>query len=119
MAIVGVLLVFLYRLIVVEHRLHATGCGHARQDKDAQSLPGDLRSLFTGLFSSTSVVMAYVGSGFQLFIMASMIAWMPSFLNRYYGLPSDKAGVGAAAFILIGAVGMVLCGIVTDRVSRN
>lgn len=115
MAIVGILLVFLYRLIVVEHRLHATGSGHARQE----SVPGNLRSLFTGLFSSTSVVMAYVGSGFQLFIMASMIAWMPSFLNRYYGLPSDKAGVGAAAFILIGAVGMVLCGIVTDRVSRN
>lgn len=119
MAIFGVLLVFLYRLIVVEHRLHAPGSGDARQDKVSQSVPSNLRSLFTGLFSSTSVIMAYVGSGFQLFIMASMIAWMPSFLNRYYGLSSDKAGVGAAAFILIGALGMVLCGIVTDRVSRT
>lgn len=119
MAIFGVLLVFLYRLIVVEHRLHATGSGDARPHKVSQPVPSNLRSLFTGLFSSTSVIMAYVGSGFQLFIMASMIAWMPSFLNRYYGLPSDKAGVGAAVFILIGALGMVLCGIVTDRVSRT
>jgi MFS family permease len=118
MAIFGIVLVFLYRLIVLEHRLRATGGADARPHTAAPCVPGNRRALFTGLFSSTSIIMAYVGSGFQLFIMASMIAWMPSFLNRYYGLPSDKAGVGAAAFILIGALGMVLCGIVTDRVSR-
>jgi len=119
MAIWGVLLVVLYRLIVVERRLHAANNADEWKNKVSQCVPDNFRSLLAGLFSSTSVIMAYVGSGFQLFIMSSMIAWMPSFLNRYYGLPADKAGVGAAAFILIGALGMVLCGIVTDRVSRN
>jgi MFS family permease len=40
-------------------------------------------------------------------------------MNRYYSLPPDKAGLAAAGFILIGGLGMVLCGIVTDRFSRS
>jgi len=48
-----------------------------------------------------------------------VIAWMPSFLNRYYALPADKAAAGAAVFVLLGGVGMVVCGIVTDRICRN
>jgi sugar phosphate permease len=65
------------------------------------------------------VVCAYVGSGLQLFIMAAVMAWLPSFMNRYYAMAPDKAGMAAAVFILIGGVGMVLCGIITDRLSRN
>jgi hypothetical protein len=35
------------------------------------------------------VIFAYLGNGLQLFIVGSIIAWMPSFLNRQYGLPLD------------------------------
>ncbi|RJF98198.1 MFS transporter [Noviherbaspirillum saxi] len=118
MALFGFVLVVLYRLIVAEHKLRPYGSDEQTQNGDAAS-PLKLRALAAELFSSTSVIMAYVGSGLQLFIMAAMIAWMPSFLNRYYGMPTDKAGVGAAAFILIGALGMVLCGMLTDRLSRT
>jgi MFS family permease len=112
MAIFGVVLVLLYRFVVRERRVAACGEGAVRV------APGACRAPFASLFSNTSVIMAYLGSGFQLFIMAALIAWMPSFLNRYYGLAADKAGVGAAAFILIGALGMVVCGALTDRLSR-
>jgi len=54
-----------------------------------------------------------------LFIMGAVIAWMPSFLNRYYALPADKAAAGAAVFVLLGGVGMVTCGVITDRICRN
>lgn len=115
MAAFGLALVVLYALIVRESRL----CPHGGTRRVAQhaARPG-LRMIFSGLFASVSVIAAYIGSGLQLFIMASMLAWLPSFLNRYYDLPTDKAGIGAAAFILIGAVGMIVCGIVTDRLSR-
>jgi MFS family permease len=65
------------------------------------------------------VCLAYVGSGLQLFVMASLIAWLPSYLNRYYHLPTDKSAMMAGGFVLIGAIGMVLCGIITDRLSRD
>lgn len=47
------------------------------------------------------------------------MAWMPSFLNRYYDMATDKAGALAGVFILTGAIGMVLCGIITDRFAKN
>ncbi|HJV25190.1 MAG TPA: MFS transporter [Aromatoleum sp.] len=116
MAGFGLALVVLYALIVRESRLcPANG---SRRTAQTAARPG-LRTIFSGLFSSASVIAAYVGSGLQLFIMAAMLAWLPSFLNRYYALPTDKAGVGAAVFILVGAIGMVVCGIVTDRLSRS
>ncbi len=119
MAIFGAALVLLYALTVNERRLR-----EGREDvvRPGASRPGfslSLRKLFSGLFSTTSVICAYVGSGLQLFIMAAVMAWMPSFLNRYYAMRPDKAGVTAAAFVLIGALGMVICGAVTDRLCRH
>jgi MFS family permease len=119
MALFGVLLVIAYWLIVSEKRIAASRESAPARQPRADSIGASLRALMKGLFSSVSVVCAYVGSGFQLFIMGAVIAWMPSFLNRYYGLPADKAGAGAAVFVLLGGIGMVVCGIVTDRICKS
>ena len=50
--------------------------------------------------------------------MASMMAWLPSYVNRYYGLPTGRAGLVAAVFALIGALGMAGCGVLADRLCR-
>jgi MFS family permease len=120
MAIFGLLLVTLYRVIVIEKKLGTTSANR-HTDSTLGHMAGRtaFRRLMGGLFSSTAVRLAYTGSGLQLFIMAAMIAWTPSFLNRYYHLPTDKAGALAGLFILSGAIGMVLCGIITDRFSKN
>ncbi|BAL27469.1 MFS transporter [Azoarcus sp. KH32C] len=122
MAVFGLGLVVLYALIVTERRLSVESVGAAKsgasESKGRMPCPG-LRKLFGALFSSVSVVCAYIGSGLQLFVMASLIAWLPSYANRYYDLPPDRAGLVAAAFVLIGAIGMTCCGIITDRLSRT
>ena len=41
---------------------------------------------------------------------------MPSFLNRYYGIAPDQAGLKAAIVILLGAV---VLGILADRAGRK
>ena len=41
---------------------------------------------------------------------------MPSFLNRYYGIAPDQAGLKAAIVILLGAV---VWGILADRAGRE
>jgi len=119
MAMFGLTLVILYALLVRESKISSEAQNAARSGRTPALQRPKLRSIFSGLISSRSVIAAYIGSGLQLFIMAAMLAWLPSFLNRYYDLPTDKAGVAAAAFILIGAIGMTICGVVTDRVSRS
>jgi MFS family permease len=121
-ALFGVALVMVYALIVTETRLPAGGArsAAANQIRTMERLGlKSLRGLLAALFSSVSIVCAYIGSGLQLFTMAAMIAWLPSYANRYYGLPTDKAGLAAAAFVLVGAIGMTSCGIITDRLSRD
>ena len=118
MAAFGAVLVLVYGLVVSERRI-------ARLRIDAPANPAPrraalpFRTLLPGLFSSPSVVCAYVGSGLQLAITASLLAWLPSYLNRYYALGADRAGITAAAFVLVSGIGMVVCGIVTDRLSHR
>ena len=80
--------------------------------------PGERAKLRT-LFSTPSVIAAYVGSGLQLFIAGSLFAWLPSYLGRAYGLAPDKAAGIAAIAILFMGVGMIVCGAVTDRLART
>ncbi|WP_233873381.1 MFS transporter [Paraburkholderia adhaesiva] len=119
MAAMGILLVVLYRIVVTEKRLAPlqpqSVSGHA-QDLGMRT---SLRALMKGLFSTRSVVCAYVGSGVHLLVPAAIWSWMPSFLNRYYGMETGKAAVTAAAFVLVTGVGMVVCGNLADRFSKQ
>ena len=114
MAIFGLVLSALYPLIVKESRIAQ------RHVVDAASIAADKisRPLRT-LYSSRSVLAAYIGSGLQLFVGGTVIVWMPSYLNRFYHMPTDKAGAVAAIIVLCSGAGMVLCGMLSDRMCRN
>ncbi|MDM5059442.1 MULTISPECIES: MFS transporter [Aeromonas] len=112
MALFGLVLAAIYPLIVKEARISQTSRA-ARGSTEAGRNP--LRSLY----SSRSVISAYVGSGLQLFVGGTVIVWMPSYFNRYYGLDTDKAGLMAAIIVLCSGAGMILCGMLSDRLCRN
>jgi MFS family permease len=115
----GIVLVITYSIVVTGKRLTPLLPPNTR---DVSGKPGartSFRMLMAGLFSSTSVRCAYVGSGLQLLVPAALWAWMPSFLNRYYALAPGKAALCAAGFVLITGLGMSVCGMVTDRVSAS
>jgi predicted MFS family arabinose efflux permease len=116
MALVGLLLVVLYRLFITDKKLDAHRVDDVAEGEPA-ALPG--RAKLRTLFSTPSVIAAYVGSGLQLFIAGSLFAWLPSYLNRAYGLAPDKAAGVAAIAILFMGTGMIVCGAVTDRLSRR
>lgn len=110
MALFGLLLAALYPLVVKESRI-STPC---RGVKGAAGGRNPLRSLY----SSRSVISAYVGSGLQLFVGGTVIVWMPSYLNRYYGMETDRAGAAAAIIVLCSGAGMILCGMLSDRLCK-
>jgi MFS family permease len=119
MAAFGIVLVIVYRFVVTEKRLAQLQPAGMNRQAEAPGVRMSLRTLIKGLFSTKSVVCAYVGSGLHLLVPAAVWAWMPSFLNRYYGMATGKAAMCAAVFVLVTGIGMVVCGNVADRLSKN
>ncbi|MBU3863735.1 MFS transporter [Streptomyces sp. 4503] len=111
----GLVLAAVFGFVVTDKKLGSVASKDSRQSGERPPLGPQLRRLF----SSVSVICAYIGSGAQMFITAAMLAWMPSFLNRYYDLPTGKAGLAAGGFALISGTGMILCGVVADRLSKR
>ncbi|PBC51478.1 MFS transporter [Rhodococcus sp. ACPA1] len=118
MAVLGLILVAMFRAVVTERRLAA----HAVDQDAAPVARPDSRPIrvpVSTLFTNPAVWCAYLGGGLQIFTSAVLLAWAPSFFNRYYGMAPDKAGVIASVFVLLIGTGMVVCGMITDRVSRR
>lgn len=114
MALFGLLLAVLYPIIVKEARIAPQRAAQAA-NKAVAAVKRPLRTLF----SSRSVIAAYIGSGLQLFVGGTVIVWMPSYLNRYYDMATDKAGGVAAIIVLCSGAGMILCGMLSDRLCRH
>lgn len=111
MSLFGLLLAMLYPIIVKEARIAPKRVA----DKALAQVRRPLRTLW----SSPSVIATYVGSGLQLFVGGTVIVWMPSYLNRYYDMATDKAGGIAAIIVLCSGAGMILCGMLSDRLCRH
>lgn len=117
MAVLGLVLVGLYALLINDRKLNR----HAHPGNvpaDAVATPKQRAGLRT-LVSTPAVICAYVGSGLQLFVAGALFAWMPSYLGRTYGLKADKAGIAAAGFILLMGAGMIVTGMITDRLTAR
>jgi MFS family permease len=110
--LIGLVLAVLFPLVVREKRIAALGAGPVEATAAAPRPP--LRDLF----ASRTVVLAYVGSGLQLFCTGALPAWLPTYFARYYAMPVDQAGRTAAMLFLVCGAGMILCGMASDRLSR-
>jgi predicted MFS family arabinose efflux permease len=117
MAIFGLVMVALYRLVVSDSKLARYRHPDNRDTTAATSVA--LRTRLGSLFSTPSVICAYIGSGLQLCVVGALMSWLPSYLNRTYGLSTAKSASYAAVFILIIGLGMIYCGSFTDRLARR
>ncbi|RJF99996.1 MFS transporter [Noviherbaspirillum saxi] len=78
-----------------------------------------LKTVFKELFAARTALFTYLGSGFQMFTIGSVMAWMPSYLNRYYDMTPKEAGIKAGVLVLLAGVGMTLGGVIVDRLVRR
>ncbi|NGP05800.1 MFS transporter [Rhodococcus sp. 14C212] len=119
MAVFGLILVALFRVVVTEGRLARYALEDTPNTTDEPQPPHGFRAPVSSLFTNPAVLCAYAGSGLQMFTAAVLLSWLPSFFNRYYHMAPNKAGAVAAVFVLLVGAGMVVCGIITDVVSRH
>ncbi|NOV24989.1 MFS transporter [Cupriavidus necator] len=116
----GLVLVGCYALTISEPRLRGlqqrVGAANGDAAPARQLEPG---RIVRELLTVPSLLCACAGSALQLLVMAALLAWLPSFLSRDYGMATGRAGVAAALLVLMAGAGMVACGAITDRVARR
>ncbi|KAA0016518.1 MFS transporter [Antrihabitans cavernicola] len=113
MAVLGLLLAAAFKVLITERRLAKYQVRRPDGGVVVRRAP------FSSLFTNPAVMCAYVGGGLQMFMAAVMLAWLPSFFNRTYDYPPARAAVVASVFVLLIATGMIGCGYIADRLSRN
>jgi MFS family permease len=113
MALFGLVLTICYPLVVKQSRL-AKRAADAKCTASAAPQPR-----LSALVSNRSVICAYVGSGVQVFISGALLAWLPTYLHRDYGMSVAASALIAAIFVLSCAAGMTICGSLSDRIGRD
>jgi predicted MFS family arabinose efflux permease len=74
-------------------------------------------TVVTELLRPRTAPIACVGAGLQLLAASTIYAWLPSYLNRSYGLAPDQAGLKAGLVVLAGGIGAVIWSLVADRLA--
>jgi MFS family permease len=105
----GLVLALAYAAVVREHRLGVR----------AERKPGNWGLLARQLLGRRLLWLTYFAGGIQLFCTGTLAWAMPLLLTERYGMPLQQAGRTTALFLLACAVGMVLCGLLVDRMARR
>jgi len=77
------------------------------------------RDIARELFRARSGIAAYFAGALQLVTVSTILAWLPSFFNRVYGLPTDRSGIAAAGVIICTTLGAVFWAGVADHLARR
>ncbi len=77
------------------------------------------RAPISSLFASRALLLVYLGSGLQLFVCAVLTFWLPAYFGRVWHYGVGQAAQIAAVVLLAQALGMVLCGLLSDRIAQG
>ena len=88
-------------------------------DQATRSTGSTVAFVAKSLARSRTMLWVCLGGAAQLVVVSAVWSWLPSFLNRYHGLPPEQAAVRAALVVLAGALGSVVWGGVVDRVGSR
>jgi predicted MFS family arabinose efflux permease len=86
-------------------------------DQVTESLGGTLKHIFGTLARTRTLLWLCIGAAMQLIVVSAVWSWLPSYLNRFYGLAPEQGAKQAALVVLVGALGSFVWGIVVDRLS--
>lgn len=79
----------------------------------------DLRGLLAELLRPRSAVAAYLGGAAQIVVASALYTWLPSYFNRYLGLPTGQAAARSALVVAAGFFGQIVLSHLADRLARR
>ena len=115
--VVGVPGLFLALLYLFVRDYKTVDIQGATQSGTQLSLGLLVRRTFRTLAGTRTLVWACAGAAMQLIVVSAIWSWLPSFFNRYHGVPAEHAGQKAALVVLAGAVGSFAWGSMVDRMA--
>ena len=111
----GLALALLYLLVPDYKTVGLT----SRLNKAKESPWNFIRHVASTLSDSRTVWWTCVGAAFQLIVVSTVWAWLPSYFNRFHGAAPDIAAKQAALIVLCGALGAFVWGLVVDRAAAR
>jgi len=111
----GLALAFLY-LLVPDYKTVALTPRLANAQQSARNFA---KHIVTALSESRTVWWTCVGAAFQLIVVSTVWAWLPSYFNRFNGVAPDVAAKQAALIVLCGALGAFIWGVVVDKAATR
>jgi len=109
----GLVLAFVFRFVARDYPTVALPSATAPGRTPASGFI----TVATELLRPRTAPIACVGAGLQLLAASTIYAWLPSYLNRSYGLAPDQAGLKAGLVVLAGGIGAVIWSVVADRLA--
>lgn len=106
----GLILALLYPMVVREPQ-------RKRRDTTGESRP--LKRVLREVLETPTSRWTYVGSGLQMFIQGAVIAWIPSYLNRYHAMDMAQAASMAGVLVLLAGIGMAFGGVLVDQFAKR
>ena len=111
----GLLLCALFLLIVRDYKTVAL----PEKDYAGRKHRLSARAVIAEILRPRTALVTCIGAGLNLFVVSTIWAWLPSYLNRYYGIAPDQAGLKTGIVILVGGIGALLWSVVADRLSSR
>jgi MFS transporter, Spinster family, sphingosine-1-phosphate transporter len=111
----GLLLALLY-LFVRDYRTVELAPRLERARRSTRAATG---FIVRALGRSRTMRWVCLGAPAQVLVVSAVWSWLPSFLNRAYGMSPQDAGIKAALVVLCGAAGSIVWGTVVDHVGRT
>jgi MFS family permease len=102
-------------LVYLKVRDYKTVALTAPLSRAASSTGNAVRFIAGALVRSRTMAWVCVGDAAQLIVVSALWAWMPSYLSRVQGMPTQQASIKAALVVLCGAFGSMVWGFVVDR----
>ncbi|MGJ7512041.1 MFS transporter [Variovorax sp. GT1P44] len=112
----GLLLALIYPFVVRDYKTVAL-TPESQGNAAPQRL--SIARIAREVFAARSGNFAYLASGLQMAMPAMLIAWLPTFFIRFYGMDVKKAAMMAGVAVLASGIGMIFGGGMADRLSRN
>ena len=83
-------------------------------DKFSNRVKMERKDIIREFISKRSVLFTYFGMAAVVFVTTAMLTWLPTYLEKFVGIPQEKAGKMASYVMMLALVGAPLGGYLTD-----
>jgi MFS family permease len=112
----GLVLALIYPFVVRDYKTVALP---VEGQRDAAPKRLGFARIAREVFAARSGNFAYLASGLQMAMPAMLIAWLPTYFVRFYGMDVKKAALMAGVAVLASGIGMIFGGGLADRLSAR